>query len=359
MMLTEPGTATAADAAVVLSLTDPRWIEFVTHNGAATAFHLPAWTTAVAECYRFPAFALAVTSPAGVIVAGSPVVAVPRPLRRRGRPGKWVALPFTDHCPPLFADGIDRTTWSERAGAALDASGVPRMELRADVSGGSSAVVGVRHVLQLSADPSEVHRGFHRSQVQRNIRRAGREGVVVRVADRRADLTEIFYRLHLATRRRQGVPVQPRRFFRLIWQHVIAAGHGAVLIAEHAGRPVAAAVFLRHNGTVIYKYGASDDAAWPLRPNHALFWHAIVTACEAGDRRFDWGRTELGNAGLRSFKSAWGAVEEPLRYTTIGGPAATHDLGGSPAARALAATIRHTPPWTCAAAGKALYRFTA
>ena len=57
-----------------------------------------------------------------------------------------------------------------------------------------------------------------------------------------------------------------------------APGHGFVLVAEHESVPVAAAVFLRHNGTVIYKYGASDDAAWAVRPNHAIFWRAISDA---------------------------------------------------------------------------------
>lgn len=353
-------TTTVRRQCEVLQLEDPRWTRFITEHPDSTVFHLPAWVSAVAQCYGMSAFALAATAPDGGVLAGIPVVAVNRPWRARA--AKWVALPFTDHCPPLLTDDIDAPTWISMVRAQLASSAVPHLQIR-DGLGAEQALVGVRHVLQLSHDEQAVYRGFHRSQVQRNIRRAEREGVTVRAATGQSDLTDVFYHLHLLTRRRQGVPIQPRRFFRLVWSHVIAPGHGTVLVAEHDGRPLAAAVFLRHNGTVIYKYGASDADAWSLRPNHALFWHAVRSACAAGDTRFDWGRTDLDNEGLRAFKSAWGAVEQPLHYTTVSaaaGPApAERDLSGSRAARLLATAIQHSPPWVCSAVGEALYRFTA
>src|SRR5262249_59613082 len=123
----------------------------------------------------------------------------------------------------------------------------------------------------------------------------------------------------LARRRRQGVPIQPKRFFGLLWDRIIAPGMGSVLVVETpAGDPIAAAVFVAWNGTVVYKFGASDASSWSLRPNHLLFWHAIRTACEQGCRWFDFGRTDLGQEGLRNFKLSWGAAEEPLFYATVG-----------------------------------------
>src|SRR5207253_11199806 len=107
-------------------------------------------------------------------------------------------------------------------------------------------------------DAHEVHAGFHRSQVQRNIKRSEREGVTVRVASRERDVTETFYALHVRTRRRLGVPVQRRRFFALLWRRLIEPGHGYALVAEHDGRPAAAAVFLAAGRTTVYKFGASD-----------------------------------------------------------------------------------------------------
>ena len=121
-----------------------------------------------------------------------------------------------------------------------------------------------------------------------------------------------FYDLHLNTRRRQGVPIQPRRFFALVLERLIETGLGSILIAEVKGRPAAAAILLRWNRRVIYKLAASERSLLRYKPNHALVWHAIQTAVREGDVNFDFGRSDLSNSGLRAFKSGWGAREKPL-----------------------------------------------
>jgi lipid II:glycine glycyltransferase (peptidoglycan interpeptide bridge formation enzyme) len=199
----------------------------------------------------------------------------------------------------------------------------------------------------------------YNSKVQRNIRRAEREGLTVRQATGPEDLVGTFYGLHLRTRRRQGVPVQPRRFFRLLWENAISTELGSVLIVEASGQSVAAAVFLAWNETVVYKFGASDASAWSLRPNHVLFWHAIRTACEQGYRWFDFGRTDDGQEGLRTFKLSWGAAEEPLVYRTLGGKPEPAAAGEGMATRVLGPVIRHSPLLVCRAVGETLYRYVA
>jgi CelD/BcsL family acetyltransferase involved in cellulose biosynthesis len=131
------------------------------------------------------------------------------------------------------------------------------------------------------------------------------------------------------------------------------------LIVEASGQPIAAAVFLAWNGTVIYKFGASDAAFWSLRPNHVLFWHAIRVACEQGYRWFDFGRTDVGQAGLRDFKLSWGATEEPLVYRMLGGKTEPVSVGDGMATRVLGPVIRHGPLLLCRAVGETLYRYVA
>jgi len=343
------------DGATVLEMTDPRWTDFVTTHPAATPFHHPDWARLVAGCYGFRAFALATTGGTCAIRAGLPVVEVSRPL---GGP-KWVSLPYTDYCPPLLSPGQREGELAAVLRQASGAAGVRRVEVRAPLTGASPVGhTALRHVLALNGDPAEVYARFHRSQVQRNIQRAEREGLTVRRATRPEDLVGTFYQLHLLTRRRQGVPVQPRRFFRLLWEGVISTGLGSVLIVETSARPIAAAVFLAWNGTVIYKFGASDASAWPLRPNHLLLWHAIRTACEQGNRWFDFGRTDAEQEGLRIFKLSWGAVEEPLVYGVLGGGPEASRTDGM-AARMLAPAIRHGPLLLCRAVGETLYRYIA
>src|SRR5262249_56903828 len=105
--------------------------------------------------------------------------------------------------------------------------------------------------------------------------------------------------------------------------------------------------------------GASDRAAWPLRPNHLLFWHAIRTAREQGHRWFDFGRTDTGQEGLRNFKRSWGAAEEPLVYRALGGRPQRAPARQGLATRMLEPVIRHSPPLLCRATGQMLYRYTA
>src|SRR5205807_2761399 len=102
-----------------------------------------------------------------------------------------------------------------------------------------------------------------------------RAGLRVRFTRRREDM-DAFYRLQLATRRRLGVPVQPRRFIAAMWRHVIEPGLGAVALAETpAGQAVATSVMLTWNGTAIEKFQASDAAHWQTKPNQLVIWETI------------------------------------------------------------------------------------
>jgi CelD/BcsL family acetyltransferase involved in cellulose biosynthesis len=291
------------------------------------------------------------------VVAGLPVLEVRRPFASR----RWICLPFTDVCGPLGSGAAVSDLLEAVAHERLSA-GVREIEIRDDVTGGglSSIPVATRHVLELPTDPNEAFRRF-RSSTRQGIRAAERAGVEVETASSRDALTHTFYGLHVATRRRLGVPVQSRRFFELLWDRVLEPGGGSVLIASAGGRAVAAMVVLVSPGTVVYKFGASDAGAWSLRPNHALFWAAIREACTSQDRKFDFGRSDFASEGLRRFKASWGAVERPLVYSTTraataGAPGGVED---GPLGRAAAAVIRHSPPIVCRAIGRALYRYAA
>jgi CelD/BcsL family acetyltransferase involved in cellulose biosynthesis len=270
---------------------------------------------------------------------------------RRGR--RWVSLPFTDECPVLARDPGSLRAFV----TALNAAG-ERIEIRARVDevGWSTRSEAVIQVLDLDPEPDRVCRRFSRSQVVRNIKRAEREGVVVDAATSSADL-DTFYALHTRTRRRLGVPVQPRRFFDLLWRRMIEPGHGSLLLATRADAPLAGALFLSWNGTTIYKFGASDPEGWPARPNHALFWTAIEAGCLRGDRRFDFGRTDLADAGLRAFKGGWAASARPLVYSSLDPDVLTGKNGL--VGNAMTAAIRRGPIWLCRGVGTALYRYAA
>jgi CelD/BcsL family acetyltransferase involved in cellulose biosynthesis len=328
---------------------DERWAAFVESRSEANVFHHPSWSSVIADTYGFRPFTLALERPDGSVAAGMPVIEV----GRRGR--RWVSLPFTDACAPL-ADEEDLGVFLEGVEAARAQAGVARVEIRAPVPGSTVTRMerGVLHTLALRADPDELLSTFSASQVRRNIARATREEVTVSRADGPEGLLETFYRLHLQTRRRQGVPIQPRLFFDLLWERILRQGHGFVLVAHVGAVEAAAAVFLHARGTLTYKFGASDPRFWPQRPNHLLFWEAIRWGCEHGFRELDFGRSDPGNAGLRAFKSGWGTVESELVYTTLG---TEPKRSSHRAEEVLAAVIRRSPTWVCRVLGEKLYRY--
>lgn len=345
-----PGQATRASALMTLPLGDPRWSDFVAHRPEATALHLPAWGEFLADCYGFTSFALTLQQD-GRIVAGLPVIQTRNALRKR----RWVSLPFTDECQPL---GESSALLAEEADAARRDAGVGSFEVRGTLAAGRLLPQGYSHRLALQGDLDALTRGY-RSSVRQGIRVAAREGVTVRVADTAADLTHTFYPLHVATRRRLGVPVQRLRYFRLLWERLIDPGHGFVMIAERGTDPLAAAVFLHNERNVLYKYGASNAAHWKLRPNNALFQAAIAHSVELGLQTFDWGRTDFEDEGLRRFKAGWGSQETELTYSTLGEAREPAPTSASSQHRLARGLIRRSPSPVCRMTGALLYRYAA
>ncbi len=342
-------------AYAIVELSDPRWEKLVASHPSATPFHHPGWVRLVAGCYGFRSFAVTAGDTTGEIRAGLPVVEV---SHFRTRP-RWVTLPFTDYCGPLVSGPREEADLVCALQQASKAAGVRRVEVRAPLAG--AAVLGpamVRHVISLDGGPEAVYRRFRRTARQQ-VRQAEEKGVTVRRASCPEDVTDVFYGLHARNRRRLGVPVQPGRFFRMLWDSVISTGLGLVFIAEASDRPVAAHVCLAWNGTMTDKFSASDDAAWPVRPNHLIIWHALQAACQIGCRSFDFGRTDACNEGLRVFKKTLGAVEEPLVYGVLGAEPEPTAARPCMTRRLLGSVIRHGPLVLCRAAGEALYRYAA
>jgi len=334
----------------VLELDDTRWRTFVEHADGVLPFHHPAWAQLVADCYGWRAFAFALCD-ADEVHAGVPMIEIGRRHRR------WIALPFTDRCPPLAGKaGLDEL------GAALDGErrtrNLARVEVRSQLDGTAATfpieTAAVLHRRRLDGDPDALYRSLPAS-VRRNVQAATRHGLTVHRADSRNELTRTFYALHLETRRRQGLPVQPRRWFEALWNRMIEPGLGSLLIASLGPTPVAGAVFLAWRGCVTYKYGASRTEYWPLRPNDLIFWTALSSAAQDRNFHFDLGRTDAGNAGLRRFKSSW-ATEERLLYSSVGAPVAAPRFRPPSLA---AAVIRHSPRWVARLTGELFYRFAA
>ena len=351
-----PGLGVSS-AAIQLEPSDPRWRAFVDSHPKALAFHRPAWSEMLADCYGYRPIVLARLGVNGAVIGGLPVMEV-RTLRRQRR---WVALPFSDVCAPLLGPDLGLDEFTRSLDDARRSAGVSLFDVRAPLAEGANAHrqnTAVIHTVTLGTDPVALFARLHRSQVQRNVRRGEREQrFTIRRSDNPRDLTHAFYSLHVKTRQRHGMPVQPRRYFEAMWTHVLGPGDGHVLIAESDGEPVAAIVFVNGTSTLTYKYSASDSAFWQFRPNHLLLWHSMQAAIRDGYRWFDFGRSDLADQGLRDFKSGWAGEEQPLVYTTLS--ERPPEIGSGRGLAVARKVLRHSPGWACRATGELFYRYGA
>jgi CelD/BcsL family acetyltransferase involved in cellulose biosynthesis len=349
---TAPTAPLRTAAPVQLDHDDRSWLAFVSDREDALPFHHPAWLETISRSYGYRPFIIALKRADGDLAAGLPLAEVDTPLRRR----RWVSLPFTDYCPPL-ASREDAVTLVSAVDSARTAAGASRLDFHAEVPGGVPTGTAVRHVLTLNPDADSILAGLGHNHL-RNVRKSERSGLVLRHAQSRSDVVDRYYDLHVRTRRRLGVPTQPRRFFAQLWTYVLEPRLGFLLFALDRDRPVAGAVFLTGGKTVVYKYGASEPSSWPLRPNHLIFASALRWACENGFHRFDFGRTDLEDEGLRAFKAGWGAIEEPLVYTSFG--RGVRPPAPRPNVRRMGrALIRHAPAAVSRLTGALLYRHAA
>ena len=327
-------------------LSDPRWAEFVARASGATIFHDPAWIRLLADQYGYEFRASCVVDGTRVL-AGLPWGRIESRLTGK----RLVALPFSDACPPLY-DGAGEEPLAAAIREHTEATGLG-LEIRGTLDALEAPAPHRfwQHTLALEPDPDAMERRA-KSGIRRGAAKARREGLTVRRATDDGAI-ETFYRLHLRTRRHQGVPTQSKRFIRAL-RSIFDLGQGFVALADDGPRTIAAAVFLSRGSHLTYKYGASDRSALQRRPNNLMFAEVIRWACRSGFDELDFGRTDLGNDGLRTFKRGWGAEEIALHYTYARLP--VPDGNASLPERIMAPTIRRSPPIVGRLAGAALYR---
>lgn len=333
---------------------DPRWQCLIEQDPAATIFHHPAWMEVLAASYGYRPFILAVTGADGQVRAGLPLAEIRAfPTARR-----FVALPFSDYCTPLYRDEAALLALASGLAAQQRAGRLPRLEVRAalpELPGVYARAPFVLHTVALECDPAQVAKRAHRQQIQ-NAHTAEKNGVRV---ERGVGLEAVgeFYRLHSLTRRKHGVPVQPWKFFRLLREGLLEKGHGFVLLAYQGETCISAGLFLHWGKTLTYKYSATAEASQALRPNHLVTWTAMEWGCQNGFTTFDFGRADLEDEGLRAYKRRWGAAETPLSYSYIAASPPPEAHGEGRLGGLLKGLIRRSPVWVGQTIGGVLYRY--
>jgi hypothetical protein len=297
---------------IIDPFTGADWDDSVGQFACAQIFHRSAWARVLAESYGHRPCYLRFTN-AGEIQALVPLMEVAS--RFTGR--RAVSLPFADVAPPLLRDEAVRTAVLEELKRLAAARNWSHFELRGGGSPEPTAAPAASyhgHRIALPVDAGEFYKGLP-GNVRRRVQRGTRADLKIEIT-RDLDALWDFYGLLSETRRRHGVPPQPRSFFALLHAHIIAAGLGTIILARNGACPVAGIVLLHCSGKAVYKFAASSDRAADAFPgvNNTVLWEAIRWLIQEGMRELHLGRTSLHNEGLRRFKAGWGAVEEPIDY---------------------------------------------
>jgi hypothetical protein len=146
------------------------------------------------------------------------------------------------------------------------------------------------HELDLAPSSEHLFSALQKSSIQRKIIRAEKEQLTYEKGHSERLLNE-FYRLLLITRKRHGLPPQPRSWFTNLIRYM--KGQLQIWVAWKGSSGISAILALRHRSTVVYKYGCSDERFHNLGGMPFLFWKLIEDSKASGADSLDFGRSDF------------------------------------------------------------------
>ncbi len=321
------------------------WLELVGSSPQATLYHRESWLQLLSRAYGLSLW-LATLHHDGAPAAGCV-------FARSALAGRYVALSFSDTCPPLArqpqaARELMAVLVAQNPSRAYEVRGVGGVERWQTVE----CFADWR--LNLDQPLAKLERGLA-INFRRNLRRALSQPIGIERGNS-VHLLARFYGLQVQSRRRLGLPPQPWRFFNLAREIFAPQENFEVWIAREGGVDVAGAVFVRDRDVIYYKWGARRPQHRSCA-NHLLFWNAIEEFSHRA-HILDLGRADIRNQGLSRFKAELGAAATMLPlcfYPRAPAQVSAEVLTGVPAI--LSRIWRRMPLWATKMAGCVLYRF--
>lgn len=289
--------------------TDPLWRQLV-HQSASSVFHSPDWMRVLAATYDLDVHAYVMLDAKGTPQAGIPFCRIASFMGKR-----LVSLPFSDFCDPLI---VDCSQWNYLVSKLLAEdcpvlvrclhNSLPLADARFTL-----AKQAKWHGLDLRPDLDILWSGLHDSS-KRAIKKAQREGVLIRTARSKEEL-RAFFDLHLRIRKyKYRLLAQPYRFFENIWRQFIEKNTGLLLIASYQGNLIGGILLLEWKNTLYYKFNASAVDNLTHRPNDLLIWESIKYGKTKGHSCLDFGLSDQGQEGLVRFKRKFANEEKAIYF---------------------------------------------
>lgn len=169
-------------------------------------------------------------------------------------------------------------------------------------------------VIDLAPSEDDIMKGIHSKKARQYIRKAGRDGVVVRRATRE-DLPAIMSIYH-NTAESDDFFIHTDEYYETAFD--ACSDTNQLFIAEFEGEPQAFLWNVTTSGAAFELWGGVTDEGKRLRANYLLKWTAICAAKESGALLYDL--NGLFNDGISRFKllfvsgpTEWvGALDRPL-----------------------------------------------
>ncbi len=199
-------------------------------------------------------------------------------------------------------------------------------------------------------DPESRFKAMNKT-TRRYTRKALKNELVLEIGD----LSDVdrFFKLHALTRKKLGLPVQPKVFFENIMKNLPSSQFAFCVTKE--GADAAAFLLLKKDNVLYYKYGASNPDLLSVRPNHFLFYQLHDIAKNANIDTIDLGRTD--EPGLHQFKASLGATQMAIQTFGFNEKPENHEE--SHAILKIRKLLAHLPVQFHIITGKLFYKYLA
>ena len=270
---------------------------------------------------------------------------------------KLISFPLTTHCEPLVSEEQIKKIYDKIISepGKKDFFEFRTLDYSCNLEGAILNEKFLTHILELEESEDKTFQKFHGTSIRASIRRAEKKGLSLEIINSTAGL-KAFYSLYTNLRKRLGLPILPYKFFNSVFTDLIKDDRILIPVVKYEDLIVAAGFILKFKDTFYLEYTASDYSRLDLYPNHKLFWEIIKIAIKNKAKFVDFGRTEVNNSSLVTFKDKWNTTRRQLKYWRIGSEQETKSLAGKNKS-VFVKINKHLPKSLLKLQGRILYKY--
>jgi hypothetical protein len=161
-------------------------------------------------------------------------------------------------------------------------------------------------LIDLTKPKSEIWRSI-RSNAKRNIRKAGKSGVVIEAVEELNGVSAVYTVLRKVYKRIQ-VPLPDKSLFQAAFHNLQPKNMFKIFLAKVDDLVIGALTLLMYKGVIVYWYTGTLREYSSYRAGDLLVWHALEFGCDNGFHTFDFGGGGKPDEeyGVRDFKAKFG-----------------------------------------------------